>query len=60
MNKHEIQEAITATLDEIMKVKEQIAQAEEGSKEQRRLRLQLKELQYLQLWHIEQYGNLEK
>ena len=53
MNREEIQRAIAATSEEIMKLKEQIALATDR-REKKRLQIMLKELQYLQLWHIEQ------
>ena len=55
MTRDELQEAIAATLDKIMKLKEQISQATDP-REKKQLKRQLRELQYLQLWHI---GQLE-
>ncbi|TEB13336.1 hypothetical protein [Pelotomaculum propionicicum] len=56
--REELQEAITRTLEEIVKLKQQIAQAADP-KEKRRLKRKKKELQYLQLWHIDQLKSLE-
>lgn len=53
----EIQEAITHTIAEIKDVKKELFQTTD-SRERRRLKRRLKELQYLQLWHIDQFKNL--
>jgi len=58
MNRAELQQAITETLEEIQGIKEQINQAPDPRGETM-LRRRLKELQYLQLWHLEQLENLD-
>ncbi len=54
MNHLELQEAIEKTLEGIQALKQQIEKASDP-REEKRLKRKLKELQYLQLWHIEQY-----
>jgi len=55
MNREELQEAIIETLEKIEYVKFELEKAID-TKDKKRLRQQLRELQYLQLWHI---GQLE-
>lgn len=58
LTRYELQEAITSTLEEIEVVKQQIAQAAD-SREKRRLIRKKRELQYLQLWHLDQLKGME-
>lgn len=58
MTRDELQEAIARTLAEIEEVKQQIAQAADP-REKRRLNRRKRELQYLQLWHIDQLKGME-
>lgn len=58
MTREELQEAITRTKAEIEEVKQQIAQAADP-REKRRLIRRKRELQYLQLWHIDQLKAME-
>lgn len=53
LNKGELQKAIENTLEEILQVKEQILSTADV-REKGTLKRKLKELQYLQLWNIEQ------
>ena len=53
MNREELQQAITETLAEIEQVKLAIEEATDP-REAKKMLVKLKELQYLQLWHIEQ------
>lgn len=55
MDEKELSAAIDQTKDQIYQIKQQI---EETSNPQEKSRLQhkLKELQYLQLWHLDQLG----
>ena len=60
MNLEELQAAITATLAEIEQVKDRLEKTADVT-EVRQLLRRKKELQYLQLWHLEQlefYNNL--
>jgi hypothetical protein len=52
MNRNELFEAIEDTKQEIYQVKEQLEQTTDP-REEKNLLARLKELQYLQLWHIE-------
>lgn len=58
MTCNELQAAITRTLAEIEEVKQQIAQAADPQEERRLIRKK-RELQYLQLWHLDQLKNFE-
>ncbi|HOV79343.1 MAG TPA: hypothetical protein PK728_04495 [Bacillota bacterium] len=58
MTRQELQAAITRTLEEIEQVKRQIETAAD-EREKRRLVRRKRELQYLQLWHIDQLERLE-
>jgi len=53
MNHEELQRAISDTLEKIEYIKSEIDQATDSS-ERKKLIRQKRELQYLQLWHIEQ------
>lgn len=53
MNLEELKAAITATLAEIEQVKDRLEKTAD-TKEARQLLQRKKELQYLQLWHLEQ------
>lgn len=53
MNREELQTAITATLAKIEQLKAEIEQNADAAQRQKLIRRK-KELQYLQLWHIEQ------
>lgn len=53
VTREELQEAYTRTLAEIVRIKEQI-EASADPREKRRLLLRKRELQYLQLWHMDQ------
>ena len=53
MTRDELQEAVAQTLDKIMKLKVQITQVND-LREKKKLKRQLRELQYLQLTHIGQ------
>jgi tmRNA-binding protein len=59
MTCEELQEAINRTKAEIEEVKQQIAQAADP-REKRRLILRKRELQYMQMWHIEQLNNFDR
>lgn len=58
MTREELQEAINRTLSEINQVMQQFAQAEDP-REKRRLIRRKRELQYLQLWHMDQLKGME-
>jgi len=58
MNREELQQAITATLEEIEHIKHEIDEAADPQ-EEKKLIQRKRELQYLQLWHIEQMENLK-
>ena len=58
MTRDELQDAISCTLEEIEMVKKEIAQAND-TRDKRRLIRRKRELQYLQLWHLDQLKNLE-
>lgn len=51
MTTEELQSAITRTLAEIVRIKQQIAETADP-REKRRLIRKKRELQYLQLWHL--------
>lgn len=53
MNHAELQQAITNTAEEIWELQQQIEHASDW-REQKKLMRKLKELQYLQLWHLDQ------
>ncbi len=52
MTRSELEQSILLTLENILRVKEEIDRASEP-KEVSHLRLKLKELQYLQIWQME-------
>lgn len=53
MTNAELQQAITNTAEEIWELQQQIEHASDP-REQKKLMRKLKELQYLQLWHLDQ------
>lgn len=55
MDRTELQEAIDLTKEQIYKLKQLIEETSD-LRERRRLQCQLKELQILQLWHLDQLG----
>jgi uncharacterized protein YpiB (UPF0302 family) len=59
MTLEELQSAIVLTKQQIDELKQQIEEAVDF-KAKRRLSRQLKELQYLQLWHLDQLDALGK
>lgn len=58
MTLEELQKAIKRTISEIEEVKMEIVKAT-SPLEKCRLKRRKKELQYLQLWHLDQLKNLE-
>ncbi|MCL5125199.1 MAG: hypothetical protein M1511_12000 [Deltaproteobacteria bacterium] len=58
MTRNELQEAFTRTLKEIKLIKRQIKDATDP-REKRNLIRRKRELQYLQLWHINQLKNMD-
>ena len=58
MNREELQEAIFQTMKDITQIKRKLDGAA-GVKERRRLRIRKKELQYLQIWCLNQLDQLE-
>jgi hypothetical protein len=58
MNRKELQEAITTTLEEIEQVKREIEEAIDP-REERRLMRPKKELQIRQLWNLDQLEGLK-
>lgn len=58
MNQDELQQAMAATLAEIEQINRDIDKAIDP-KDERALILRKKELQYLQLWRIEQLENFK-
>jgi len=58
MTREELQEAIFQTMKDITQIKQKLDGAV-GPKERRKLRLKKKELQYLQLWCLDQLDQLE-
>ena len=59
MNREELEVAIERTLDEIMQIKKEIDETDDLPK-RKRLIQRKKELQYLQLWHIDQLESLKE
>jgi len=55
MTSSELQEAIDQTKVQIYALKQQIEQTPDPQ-EKRQLKRRLKEMQYLQLWHLDQLG----
>jgi len=55
MTEQELREAIDRTKVEIYKIKNQLKSSTDPRK-QKHLKARLKELQYLQLWHLDQLG----
>ncbi|MTI80828.1 MAG: hypothetical protein FH758_08090 [Firmicutes bacterium] len=55
MNEQELREAIDQTKEKIYQIKSQI-EFTDDSQERLRLKRKLKELQYKQLWHLDQLG----
>jgi len=55
MTHDELEKAIKHTKEEIYRMKQQIEENND-TKEKRRLQRGLKELQYLQLWQLDQLG----
>jgi len=58
MNREELQDAIENTKVQIYEIKQQIAQTADP-REKRRLTRRKRELQYLQLWHLDQMKGME-
>lgn len=58
LTRKQLEQAILQTMADIEKVKQQIAKAVEPKEKQRLLR-EKKELQYLQLWHLSQFENMD-
>jgi len=59
MNREELEVVIERTLDEIMQIKKEIDETDDLPK-RKRLIQRKKELQYLQLWHIDQLESLKE
>lgn len=59
MTREQLQEAIESTKLEIVDLKQQIRQTTDP-RQARKLTIKLRELQYLQLWHIDQLQHLWK
>ncbi len=53
LTREQLQDAIESTLQEIVAIKQQIKQTPDP-RESRKLTRKLRELQYLQLWHVDQ------
>ncbi len=59
MNRTDLEQAITLTLDKITQVKQQIEETTDPEEKQKLIR-EKKELQYLQLWNIDQIEALRR
>lgn len=53
MNREELEQAIAATLTKIEQIKDELENTADPTEKRKLIRYK-KELQYLQLWHIEQ------